>query len=118
MTISEIKIRKIYTDGKLRALVSITIDNSLAVHDIKVISANERSFIAMPSRRETDGTFRDIVHPISADIRHELETKILEEYENALNNSENYNIINNNSNGLTAKSNNDNPHIDTLGENL
>ena len=83
MTISDVKIRKLYTEGKLKALVSITIDDSLAIHDIKVIEGAERLFIAMPSRREKDGTFRDVVHPISAQARGELERLVLEAYDNA-----------------------------------
>lgn len=81
MNITEIKIRKTYNEGRLRALVSVTIDHDLAVHDIKVIEGPERFFIAMPSRREDNGVFRDVVHPISAKARHEMESLILEEYE-------------------------------------
>jgi len=80
MTISDVKIRKIYAEGKLRALVSITVDQALAIHDLKVIEGTDRLFIAMPSRKEKDGTFRDIVHPISAQIREELERMVLEAY--------------------------------------
>ncbi|NLZ46754.1 MAG: septation regulator SpoVG [Clostridiales bacterium] len=80
MTITDIKIRKIILEGKLKGVVSITLDNVLAVHDIKVVQGEERLFVAMPSRRDDNGVFRDIVHPISSDARIEMETKILEAF--------------------------------------
>lgn len=84
MNITDIRIRRLLTEGRLRAVVSITLDNELAVHDIKVIEGPERLFVAMPSRREENGTFRDIVHPISADARHELEDAVLDAYQREL----------------------------------
>ena len=63
MTITDIRIRKTYDDARLKALVSVTIDGDLAVHDIKVIEGPERLFVAMPSRKDENGTFRDIAHP-------------------------------------------------------
>ena len=80
MEISDIKIRKTMHDGRLRAVVSITIDNAIAIHDIKLVQGDDRMFVAMPSRREERGMFRDIIHPISSDIREELEQKILGAY--------------------------------------
>lgn len=80
MEISDIKIRKTMNDGRLRAVVSITIDNAIAIHDIKLVQGDERLFVAMPSRREDSGAFRDIIHPISADVRVKLEEKILAAY--------------------------------------
>lgn len=80
MQITDIKIRRIYQDNRLRALVSLTLDNELAVHDIKVIEGPERLFVAMPSRRDDNGTFRDIVHPITSETRHRIESQILEAY--------------------------------------
>lgn len=81
MNITDIKIRKIYEDdSRLRALVSITVDEEFAIHDIKVIQGQERYFVAMPSRKEENGTFRDIAHPIKADVRQSLEEKILAAY--------------------------------------
>lgn len=80
MEISDIKIRKTMNDGRLRAVVSITIDNAIAIHDIKLVQGDERLFVAMPSRREDSGAFRDIIHPISADVREKLEKKILAAY--------------------------------------
>ena len=82
MNITDIKIRKLLTDGRLRAIVSITIDNTIALHDIKVIEGASRLFVAMPSRRDDTGIFRDIVHPISADGRVAIENTILTAYNN------------------------------------
>ena len=80
MEITDIKIRKIITEGRLRAVVSITIDHMLAVHDIKIVQGDERLFIAMPSRKDENGVFRDIVHPISPSSRKVFEERILEAY--------------------------------------
>ena len=77
MEISDIKIRKTMHEGRLRAVVSITIDNAIAIHDIKLVQGDDRMFVAMPSRREESGMFRDIIHPISSDIREQLKKKIL-----------------------------------------
>ena len=77
MNITEIRVRKIIPEGKLKGIVSITIDNVLAVHDIKIVQGEERLFAAMPSRRDDNGMFRDIVHPINADVRKEMEDQIL-----------------------------------------
>ena len=80
MNVTDVKIRKIYQENRLRALASITIDNSIAIHDIKVIQGPERLFVAMPSRKEDSGTYRDIVHPITSNARKEIEEKILNSY--------------------------------------
>ena len=77
MEISDIKIRKTMHEGRLRAVVSTTIDNAIAIHDIKLVQGDDRMFVAMPSRREESGMFRDIIHPISSNIREQLEQKIL-----------------------------------------
>lgn len=84
MNITDIKIRKIFTEGKVRAIVSIIVDGDFAVHDLKVIEGVERLFVAMPNRRSEDGRFQDIVHPISTEARGQLETVILEKYNEAL----------------------------------
>lgn len=84
MEITDLKIRKMMTDGRLRAIVSITLDQMLAVHDIKVVQGENRLFIAMPSRKDEGGIFRDIVHPISAGARDYLETQILNAYQDQL----------------------------------
>lgn len=84
MQITDIKIRKIFDEGPMKAVVSVTFDGQLAVHDVKVINAKDRFFIVMPSRKNPDATYRDIVHPINADFRSMLEKSVLEAYENAL----------------------------------
>ena len=82
MTITDIKIRKVFQDdGPMKAIASVTFDQQLAVHDIKVIYAREKYFIVMPSRKNPDNTYRDIVHPINADFRAMLEKTVLEAYE-------------------------------------
>ena len=84
MTITDIKIRKLFDEGPMKAIVSVTFDHALAVHDIKVIYARDKFFIVMPSRKNPDGTYRDIVHPINAEFRSSLEEKVLAAYEEAL----------------------------------
>lgn len=84
MVITDIKIRKFFDEGPMKAIVSVTLDNQLAVHDIKVINAREKLFIVMPSRKNPDGTYRDIVHPINAEFRAAIESAVLEAYENGL----------------------------------
>ena len=80
MQITDIKIRKFFDEGPMKAVVSVTLDDSIAIHDIKVIYARERFFIVMPSRKNPDGTFRDIVHPINAHFRTELENAVIDAY--------------------------------------
>lgn len=80
MQITDIKIRKTFEEGPMRAVASITFDEQFAVHDVKVIYANEKYFIVMPSRKNSDGTFRDIAHPINADFRAELEKEVLSKF--------------------------------------
>ena len=84
MEITDVKIRKIMSEGRLRAVVSVTVDDMLAVHDIKVVQGDERLFVAMPSRKDENGVFRDIVHPISASARKLFEKTILDAYERQL----------------------------------
>ncbi|WP_024862122.1 septation regulator SpoVG [Ruminococcus flavefaciens] len=84
MEITDVKIRKIMSEGRLRAVVSLTIDELLAVHDIKVVQGDERLFVAMPSRKDENGVFRDIVHPISPSARKLFEETILDTYERQL----------------------------------
>ena len=84
MEITDVKIRKIMSDGRLRAVVSLTLDDMLAVHDIKVVQGDERLFVAMPSRKDENGVFRDIVHPIPPSGRKLFEETILEAYERQL----------------------------------
>ena len=80
MQITDIKIRKFFEEGPMKAVASVTFDDALALHDIKVIFANERFFIVMPSRKNPDGTYRDIVHPINAQFRRELEQAVIDAY--------------------------------------
>ncbi len=80
MNITDIKIRKIIPDGRLRSVISITVDNMIAIHDIKVVQGDERLFVAMPSRKDENGIFRDIVHPISPEARQTIESQILDAY--------------------------------------
>ncbi|MBR5089731.1 MAG: septation regulator SpoVG [Ruminiclostridium sp.] len=81
MNISDIRIRKVLQDGRLKAVVSMTVDNAIAVHDIKIVQGDERVFVAMPSRRDESGMFRDIIHPISPEARGEIEQRIINAYE-------------------------------------
>ena len=84
MQITDIKVRKLFDEGPMKAIVSVTFDGQLAVHDIKVINARDRFFIVMPSRKNPDDTFRDIVHPINSDFRSDLEEKVIAAYEEAV----------------------------------
>lgn len=81
MNITNIRIRKLMDEGRLRAIVSVTLDNMLAIHDIKVVQGDDRLFVAMPSRRDELGVFRDIVHPISSEGRQFIEAAVIETYE-------------------------------------
>ena len=81
MLITDVRIRKVFADGNLKAVISITIDNSLAIHDIKVVQGTDRLFAAMPSRKDENGIYRDIVHPIDSETRDEFERIILSAYE-------------------------------------
>ena len=81
MKITEVKVRKTFPEGNLKAIVSITIDNCLAVHDIKIVQGNDRVFAAMPSRKDENGVFRDIIHPIDPETRAEFDSIILSAYD-------------------------------------
>ncbi len=83
MQITDVRIRKVETEGKMKAVASITIDNEFVVHDIKVIEGERGLFIAMPSRKAADGDFRDIAHPISSEIRAYIQDLILTKYKEA-----------------------------------
>lgn len=84
MQITDIKVRKLFDEGPMKAIVSVTFDGQLAVHDIKVINARDKFFIVMPSRKNPDDTYRDIVHPINAQFRATLESAVIAAYEEAL----------------------------------
>ena len=84
MIITDVRIRKIATEGKMTAIVSVTFDNEFVVHDIKVIEGQNGLFIAMPSRKTPDGEFKDIAHPINTDTREKIQNSILKAYEEAM----------------------------------
>ncbi len=84
MKITDIKVRKINAEGRMKAVVSVTFDDCFVVHDIKVIEGQEKLFIAMPSRKTPDGEFKDIAHPINAEMRELLQEMILAKYEESL----------------------------------
>lgn len=83
MTVTDVRVRKVTSEGKMRAVVSITIDNVFVIHDIKVIDGDRGLFIAMPSKKSADGEYRDIAHPINSETRAELQDLILNAYANA-----------------------------------
>lgn len=85
MQITDVRVRKIAKEGKMKAVVSITFDDIFVVHDIKVIEGDKGLFIAMPSKKTIDGEFRDIAHPINSQAREMIQTKILSAYEEARN---------------------------------
>ena len=80
MQITDVRVRKLFEEGPMKAIVSVTFDNELALHDVKVIHAREKYFVVMPSRKNPDGTYRDIVHPINAASRNMLETAVIDAY--------------------------------------
>ena len=81
MQITDVRVRKVSKDGKMKALVSITIDNEFVVHDIKVIEGEKGLFIAMPSRRTPEGEYKDVAHPINSETRNMIQEAILKKYE-------------------------------------
>lgn len=83
MQITDVRVRKVTKEGKMKAVVSITIDNEFVVHDIKVIDGEKGLFIAMPSRKAADGEYRDIAHPINSNTRERIQRGILEKYKEA-----------------------------------
>ena len=84
MQITDIRIRKVDKDGKMKAVVSITIDDAFVVHDIKIIEGEKGLFIAMPSRKASDGEYRDIAHPINSGTREKIQKMILDKYDEVL----------------------------------
>lgn len=84
MTITDVRVRRITKEGKMKAVASITIDDEFVIHDIKVIEGEKGLFIAMPSKKATDGEYRDIAHPINSSTRETIQKIILENYEQAL----------------------------------
>jgi len=84
MNITDVRVRKVTKEGKMKAVVSITIDEEFVVHDIKVIEGEKGLFIAMPSRKSADGEYRDIAHPINSDTRERIQNIILDQYKVAM----------------------------------
>ena len=84
MKITDVRIRKVAKDGKMKAVVSITLDGEFVVHDIKVIEGEKGLFIVMPSRKASDGEYRDIAHPINSSTRDTIQMTILEKYQESL----------------------------------
>ena len=84
MTISDVWVRKITKEGKLKAIVSITLDNEFVVHDIKVIEGEKGLFIAMPSKKSSDGEYRDVAHPINSSTREMIQSIILDKYQQSM----------------------------------
>lgn len=85
MEVTDVRLRRVQTDGRMRAIASITLDNEFVVHDIRVIDGNEGLFVAMPSKRTPEGEFRDIAHPINSGTRNKLQEAILAAYEQSEN---------------------------------
>lgn len=84
MNITDVRVRKILIEGKMKAIVSVTLDNAFVIHDVKVVDGQNGLFVAMPSRKTPTGEFRDIAHPISQDARDLLQAEVLRKYEEAL----------------------------------
>ena len=84
MQVTDIRVKKVTGEGKMKAVVSVTFDNAFVVHDIKVIEGQEKLFTAMPSRRTPENEFKDIAHPINSEMREMLETAIISKYNEAL----------------------------------
>ena len=84
MQITDVRVRKITKEGKMKAVVSITLDDELVIHDIKVIEGDKGLFIAMPSKKAADGEYRDIAHPINSSTRDTIQMTILEKYQESL----------------------------------
>ena len=81
MEVTDVRLRRVQTDGRMRAIASITLDNEFVVHDIRVIDGNTGLFVAMPSKRTPDGEFRDIAHPITSGTRTKIQESVLKAYE-------------------------------------
>jgi len=85
MKVTDVRVRKVNNEGKMKAIVSVTFDNEFVVHDIKIIEGQNGLFIAMPSRKMADGEFRDIAHPINSETRNAIQEVVFAEYERVLN---------------------------------
>ena len=83
MNITDVRIRKVETDNRMKAIASITLDDCFVIHDLRVIQGDEHLFVAMPSRKNKDGEYRDIVHPINQEVRDMMEEEIIKAYNEA-----------------------------------
>lgn len=81
MEVTDVRLRRVSSEGKMRAIASITFNDEFVVHDVRIIDGNNGLFVAMPSKRTSDGEFRDIAHPINSKTREKIQTAILKEYE-------------------------------------
>jgi len=86
--VTDVRLRKLLSEGKMKAIVSVTIDNAFVIHDVKVVDGQSGLFVAMPSRKTSTGEFRDIAHPISQEARGIIQSKVLEKYYEALHEAE------------------------------
>ncbi|MFA5880921.1 MAG: septation regulator SpoVG [Eubacteriales bacterium] len=84
MNVTDVRVRKINLDGKMKAIVSVTLDDAFVIHDVKVVEGQNGLFVAMPSRKTPEGEFRDIAHPITSSAREIIQTAVLEAYQKAL----------------------------------
>jgi len=84
VNITDIRVRKVSQEGRMKAVVSVTFDNAFVVHDLKVVEGSNGLFVAMPSRKTPEGEFKDIAHPISADARETIQTAVLKAYQEAM----------------------------------
>ncbi|SDO59533.1 septation regulator SpoVG [Alkalicoccus daliensis] len=90
MEVTDVRLRRVSTEGRMLAIASITLDEEFVVHDIRVIDGNNGLFVAMPSKRTPDGEFRDIAHPISSKAREKIQSAVLDAYEKAEESSDEY----------------------------
>lgn len=84
MVVTDVRVRKILPEGRMKAIVSVTLDDMFVIHDVKVVEGNNGLFVAMPSRKMPDGEFRDIAHPINSSARELIQNAVLKAYENVL----------------------------------
>lgn len=84
MIVTDVRVRKVLTEGKMKAIVSVTLDDMFVIHDVKVVEGQNGLFVAMPSRKTPDGEFRDIAHPINSSAREIIQSAVLEAYSNAI----------------------------------
>lgn len=84
MNVTDVRVRKINQDGKMKAIVSVTLDDAFVIHDVKVVEGQNGLFVAMPSRKTPEGDYRDIAHPITTNAREIIQTAVLDAYQNAL----------------------------------